>query len=145
MSFLPRVLKIGECLDPSIGYSYLALVGRFMRGKLSMGTRKQIETAQTVAVSAISCFEIEWLVRHGRVEMSVPLDEWFTLALSLANVICLPITGDIARLAAALPEHHKDPQDRIIIATAIFHKANVISADHCFCEYVELNNLLIQV
>ena len=116
-----------------------------IRGKLSESIQEQIETVETVAVSAISCFEIEWLVRHGRVEINVPLDEWFALALAEANVICLPVTGEIARLAAALPEHHKDPQDRIIIATAILHRANIISADRNFHEYAELKDLLIQV
>jgi PIN domain nuclease of toxin-antitoxin system len=114
-------------------------------GKLSESALEQIETAETVAVSAISCFEIEWLVRHGRVKMGVPLDEWFALALAEANVMCLPITGEIARLAAALPEHHKDPQDRIIIATAILHKSNIISSDSYFREYAELEDLLVKV
>lgn len=109
-----------------------------IRGRLPKTVQKQIETADAVAISAISCFEIEWLVRHGRVEITIPLDEWFDLALAEANIICLPVTAEIARLAAALPEHHKDPQDRIIIATAILHKASVISADRCFCEYAEL-------
>ena len=116
-----------------------------IRGKLSQNIQEEIETAETVVVSDISCFEIEWLVRHGRVEMNVPLDEWFALALAEANIICLPVTGEIARLAAALAEHHKDPQDRIIIATAILHKASVISADRNFPKYSELKDLLIQV
>ncbi|MEI7866491.1 MAG: type II toxin-antitoxin system VapC family toxin [Candidatus Methylumidiphilus sp.] len=45
--------------------------------------------------------------------------------------------------AVALPEHHKDPQDRIIIATALQYKANLISFDTQFPLYQELDGCLI--
>jgi PIN domain nuclease of toxin-antitoxin system len=113
-------------------------------GKLPSGIIEQIEKAESVVVSAISCFEIEWLARHGRIEMGIKPDEWFAGAFTEAGIICLPITDGIARLAASLPEHHKDPQDRIIIATAILHNARLISADKQFDLYDEISNLLIQ-
>jgi PIN domain nuclease of toxin-antitoxin system len=34
-------------------------------------------------------------------------------------VTCLPIDRQIAVRAANLPEHHRDPADRLIIATAV--------------------------
>jgi len=113
-------------------------------GKLPEHLIDRIENAESVAVSAISCFEIEWLVRHGRIEMGVSLDEWFTGAFSEAGLICMPVTGEIARLAASLPEHHKDPQDRLIIATSILHNTHLISADKQFSLYEEISYLLIQ-
>lgn len=41
----------------------------------------------------------------------------------------LPLTGDIAILAAQLENLHSDPADRIIAATAITHDAVLITAD----------------
>ena len=113
-------------------------------GKLPGPLIERIENAESIAVSAISCFEIEWLVRHGRIEMEISLDEWFSGAFSETGIICMPVTGEIARLAASLPEHHKDPQDRLIIATAILNNAHLISADKQFSLYDEISQLLIQ-
>ena len=113
-------------------------------GKLPAHLIERIENEEEVFVSAISCFEIEWLSRHGRIELDVDLDDWFSAAFLEAGVACLPVTAEIARLAASLPEHHKDPQDRIIIATAVIHNAHLISADRQFSLYDEITHLLIQ-
>ena len=113
-------------------------------GKLSAHLIERIENEEEVFVSAISCFEIEWLSRHGRIELDVDLDDWFSAAFLEAGVACLPVTAEIARLAASLPEHHKDPQDRIIIATSVIHNAHLISADRQFSLYDEIMHLLIQ-
>ena len=112
-------------------------------GKLPSSLVATTEDAESLAVSAISCFEIEWLARHGRIELEISLDEWFSGVFSDAGVNCLPITAEIARLAASLPEHHKDPQDRLIIATSIIHHLPVISADKQFLLYDEISRLLI--
>ncbi|WP_343123118.1 PIN domain-containing protein [Chrysiogenes arsenatis] len=42
-----------------------------------------------------------------------------------------------------LPEHHTDPQDRLIIATALNHNAKLLSADSKFKLYRELEGLLV--
>jgi PIN domain nuclease of toxin-antitoxin system len=55
----------------------------------------------------------------------------------------LPVTPSIANLAVSLPEHHKDPQDRIIIATSLIHNAKLLSFDTAFPDYEELKGCLI--
>lgn len=100
-----------------------------------------IDRAEVVAVSAISCFEIAWLAQHGRIELQ--MDEWFEKALDGSGITLLPITPRIARIAVQLPEHHRDPQDRIIIATALTHNARLISVDEKFQLYKELAGYLI--
>lgn len=114
-------------------------------GKLPESLVATIEDAESVAVSAISCFEIEWLARHGRIELEISLDDWFSSVFSEAGVNCIPITAEVARLAASLPEHHKDPQDRLIIATSIIHNLPVVSADKQFLLYNEISHLLVKL
>jgi PIN domain nuclease of toxin-antitoxin system len=97
-----------------------------------------------IGVSAISCFEVAWLVRRGRVEIPVPLDVWFEAALDGSGIRLLPITPRVAQLAVELPEHHRDPQDRIIIATSIVNDGQLISADGNFPAYEELAGRLIR-
>lgn len=104
---------------------------------------QRIESSQRVGISAISCFEVAWLERHKRIVLSCPRDEWFTKALSGSGIELLPITPTIASIAVDLPEHHSDPQDRLIIATALAHNADLLSADGKFPQYVELAGKLI--
>ena len=105
---------------------------------------KHIEQADQVGVSAISLFEVSWLDRHNRIQLSSPRNEWFDKALAYSNIQLIPITPEIASQAVDLQEHHSDPQDRIIIATALIHNARILSADSKFRLYAELDDLLIQ-
>jgi PIN domain nuclease of toxin-antitoxin system len=100
-----------------------------------------IETANTVAISAISCWELGQLVKRQRVEISLPLDEWVQVAVE--DIQVLPINREIALKAAQLPEHHRDPADRMIIATALIYDASLISLDSIFPNYAELKGLLV--
>jgi PIN domain nuclease of toxin-antitoxin system len=100
-----------------------------------------IETAGTVAISAISCWELGQLVKRQRVQISLPLDEWVQVAL--ADIQGLPIERQIALKAAQLPEHHRNPADRIIIATALIYNASLISLDSIFPNYAELEGRLV--
>ena len=47
----------------------------------------------------------------------------------------LPITKTVAVRAAGLPEIHRDPFDRLIIATAELNRLKVVTADNVFNEY----------
>lgn len=113
--------------------------------RLPLEIVKLIEQTELVAISAISCFEVTWLYEHGRIHLGIPVQEWITQATEGAQIISLQITCTIASLAAALPEHHKDPQDRIIIATSINHEARLVSADSKFSEYQEIKETLVSV
>ena len=104
---------------------------------------EQITSAETIAVSAISCFEIAWLERHGRISLPCQPVEWFEKALSQSGIELLPITPAIATRAVNLQEHHSDPQDRIIIASAIEHNAKLMSDDSKFPLYLELEGRLL--
>lgn len=105
--------------------------------------QSRIADCDEVGVSPISCFEVAWLEHHGRIALPCPRTEWFEMALNGSNINLLPITPAVASCAASLTEHHRDPQDRIIIATAITHRAELISADSKFCLYQEPTGLLV--
>jgi len=102
-----------------------------------------IEKSDKVAVSAISCWEVVYLVKRGRMEIPISLENWLKAALDRSGVFCLPVDRDIAVLSARLPDYHRDPADRIIIATSITHELPLISFDGEFHKYSELKQLLI--
>lgn len=93
-----------------------------------------IEETEELAISCISSLEVAWLARNQRIRLNLPLEQWIERVIAL-NIKVLPITHDIAITSAALPIHHRDPMDRLIISTAIFHNAKLISVDDIFPKY----------
>jgi PIN domain nuclease of toxin-antitoxin system len=75
------------------------------------------------------------LVAYRHIRLPLPLPEWIGEATVCSGVEIVPIQCDPARLAAALPQHHRDPADRIIIATAQYLEATLISLDERFPAY----------
>jgi PIN domain nuclease of toxin-antitoxin system len=55
--------------------------------------------------------------------------------LSQNGIAILDITLPVALLVNELPYHHKDPFDRIIIATAKINDMSIITSDTIFSEY----------
>ncbi len=102
-----------------------------------------IEQADARAVSAITCWEIAWLVRKDRLQLGTDLNSWLDEALAGSGVRCLPIDRPIATLSANLTLHHRDPADRLIIATACIHDLGLVSLDSQFSDYVELAGRLV--
>lgn len=108
-------------------------------GLLSPTVIEQLESAQTrVGVASISCLEVALLVKKGRVELPCSLPRWFDLALRGSQIELLALTPEIATASVDLPDIHKDPADRIIIATARFHGATLITADETIRRYPNL-------
>ena len=101
-----------------------------------------IETSERVVISAISCWELGQLVKRTRVKLSLSLEEWVEATIE-EDIEILPIGRFIATKAAQLPEHHRDPADRIIIATALAYDAYLVSLDSMFPNYIELKGRLL--
>lgn len=60
----------------------------------------------------------------------------------ISNLIFCPVDNEIAIKAASLPEKfHKDPADRIIVATARKYSIPVISADQKILEYKHVKSI----
>jgi PIN domain nuclease of toxin-antitoxin system len=58
---------------------------------LPQGLLDQLATEDKLAVSAITCWEVAWLHRRGRLELTVPLEQWIDWALDNSGVVCLPV------------------------------------------------------
>ena len=70
-------------------------------------------------ISAISLWEVATLVDLDRIKLDRPLEEWLGIAASPATVRIQPITTEIVAEMNRLPaSFHRDPADRLIVATA---------------------------
>ncbi|MEQ1556502.1 MAG: type II toxin-antitoxin system VapC family toxin [Gallionella sp.] len=103
-----------------------------------------IETAESLAVSTMTAWEMMWLVKQGRIVLQLPVAAWLD-QVEASGVEMIPVSRAIAQRSVMLPEHHKDPVDRIIIATALDFQAQLLSADQRFPDYQELAQLLVRV
>lgn len=103
--------------------------------KISKRTLIQIDNASIVYVSAISAWEIS--LKYERKELVLPMDaeKWFHKAIKKHSLVLVPLDSSILCSANKLPLYHKDPADRMIIATAIKEKATVVTADDKFHKY----------
>ena len=89
--------------------------------QLGTQTRQMIAHAWSndeAAVSAISFWEVAMLQDKGRLVLTPDLTSWRTGLLD-DGLIELPVTGQIGIQAVALEDFHRDPADRLIVATAL--------------------------
>jgi len=63
--------------------------------------------------------------------------------LSPSGITLLPLSPEITIRAVNLSPIHKDPFDRLIIATALEYGAKLASVDSLFSKYPELENILM--
>ncbi len=107
--------------------------------KLSGKARKLIENAAEVYVSAATFWEMAIKVGVGK--LAVDLDEIREYCLE-SGFVELPITLEHAIAVKDLEHHHKDPFDRLIIATALSEPMKLLTADPQVAQYTSLAMLV---
>lgn len=92
--------------------------------------RTLTEYADSLVLADVSLWEAAKLVELGKLELDVPLAEFFRFAVT-PELIILPITRAIAEQVFTLEASgfHKDPADQLIVATALVHDLRLISDD----------------
>jgi PIN domain nuclease of toxin-antitoxin system len=111
--------------------------------RFSVKLKDSISSSDHVAVSCVSCFEIALAAHRERLSLPIPAQEWFIEALDNSGIELIPLSPSIAARAVTLAAVHRDPFDRIIIATALEEHATLASLDTKFREYPELDQILI--
>lgn len=104
---------------------------------------EKIRQSEIVAVSAMSCYEVALAYNKGRLSIHIPVQDWLTDSLAPAGIDLLPLTPEITVRAVNLSLIHKDPFDRLIIATTLEYEAKLASVDNLFPKYPELKNYLM--
>jgi PIN domain nuclease of toxin-antitoxin system len=97
---------------------------------------------RSVFVSTISTLEIARLVAIGLIELKGPLDLWIRDSLEALQATTIEISHRIAMGAYQLPgDFHKDPADRLIVATAREHDLMLMTADRRILTYPSVESL----
>lgn len=103
--------------------------------RLSNKARKLIENAAEIYVSAATFWEMA--IKVGLGKLDVDLDEIREYCLE-SGFVELPITSEHAIAVKDLELHHKDPFDRLIVATAISEPMKLLTADTQVAQYTSL-------
>jgi PIN domain nuclease of toxin-antitoxin system len=93
--------------------------------------RDAVGTAEAVHVSAASTWEIAIKQRIGKLE--APADQLDVVAEQPWSLT--DITHDDAASVAALPDHHGDPFDRMLVAQAARRGLTLMTADRRLVDY----------
>lgn len=99
--------------------------------RLSTEAREEIATAEDARVSVISVWEIAIKRALGRLEAPDHLAEH----IARAGFRALPITFEHAEVAGALPRHHDDPFDRMLVAQTRVDGLTLVTADRRLPDY----------
>ncbi|KTB64781.1 twitching motility protein PilT [Pseudomonas fluorescens] len=103
--------------------------------RLSGKARKLIENAAEVYISAATFWEMA--IKVGLGKLAVDLDEIREYCLE-SGFAELPVTSEHAIAVKDLEQHHKDPFDRLIVATAISEPMRLLTADPHIAQYTSL-------
>lgn len=85
--------------------------------------------------SAASTWELGIKAATKRLTLPLPFALWVGSRVASLGGVHLPVSHDHAVAAAALPPHHRDPFDRMLVAQAVTEGLTLVSADPLLRQY----------
>ena len=112
-------------------------------GDLSATATDAIQTPDSeVFVSAVSIGEVACAVERGKLKMNRHWRLWWKETLRRNGWPCLPVTAEIVEEAYSLSGPlHRDPADRILIATARVERLTLVTTDGKILNYPHVTTL----
>ena len=112
--------------------------------RLSNKVRKIVEdTDNRLIISMASLFEIAIKVKIGKMNLIQPLEAVYQGVMT-SSIDVIPIESSHLLEYQNIPSYadHRDPFDRVIIATAVVEKAKIITVDPKFQYYRDLVDMV---
>ena len=104
-------------------------------GRMPVRVRRELAEADELYVSSVSAREISRKLQKGTLSLDDDVRTVWTNLVESYRLKVLPVTPEIAIASTELPDIHKDPADRFIIATAKVGNLKVVTSDGRFSEY----------
>lgn len=100
-------------------------------GRIAPEARRQIEDlSNAVLISAVCAWEIATKHAIGKLPLPENPEALIERAIAELRAVELSITARHALHSASLPDHHRDPFDRLLVAQAMLEGATLVTADH---------------
>ena len=103
--------------------------------KLTQIARDAIDSASRVLVSSISIWEIGIKARKGKLLLHGSLADYVALLEQAEQVELLSVNTAIWLKTVGLDWDHRDPADRVIVATAMQFECPLITSDQTIREF----------
>ncbi len=104
--------------------------------KLGSRAHHALESSEnSLLLSTGTIWEIAIKVGLKKLTLSQPFRQWMTQAIADLGLSVLPITVENAGTQIVLPNHHRDPFDRLLVAQVRTEGVVLISADTVFDLY----------
>jgi PIN domain nuclease of toxin-antitoxin system len=104
--------------------------------KLSTSVTTLINDSRNeILFSTASIWEMAIKQSTGKLNLGVPYASFIKEQMRLNNMELLPINIEHLEIVSALPFHHRDPFDRLLISQAIFENMPILSVDIAFDAY----------
>jgi PIN domain nuclease of toxin-antitoxin system len=98
--------------------------------RLPGSMRELIETGDhDLLLSVASVWEMVLKVARGRLRLGIALDRFLAEVRETQGFIAMPIEQPHALAVLQLPDHHKDPFDRMIVAQARVEGLPIVTRD----------------
>ena len=93
-------------------------------------------------IASISIWELAMMAARKKIELRIPAPQWLSRAIGETGIRVIELSPDVAVDACNLPgDFHKDPTDRIIVATARVHNLTLLTKDQKILDYPQVNAL----
>jgi len=104
--------------------------------RLSAAARAFIaDPSNGLLFSVASGWELAIKVQAGRLDEVRPLGDFLTDHLARYSIAVLPVLLPHVLAVLKLPNHHKDPFDRILVAQSLVENISIVSGDPAMARY----------
>ena len=105
-------------------------------GRLSGSVVRLIQSADTsLLLSDVTVLEISLKWSAGKITLPDPPRHWIETQAAMWSLQFRAIGREDIYRAGELPEHHKDPFDRLLVAAAINANATILTPDEAVHRY----------
>ena len=101
-----------------------------------------VEDADRRIVSAVCVWELAIKQRLGKLSLGSDVRTWMRRVTSELVLDHLPVTADHAAAVEHLPDVHRDPFDRLLVAQAVAEGAVLLTADERLAAYGDVVRLV---
>ena len=111
------------------------MVSARTRAPLGFGTRRDQDGENEVLVSAVSAWEIAIKQSLGKLELERAAEHWLPEVIRKSGFEAIEVSLASALRVRALPWHHRDPFDRLLVAQALEENLTLITHDGQLASY----------
>jgi PIN domain nuclease of toxin-antitoxin system len=93
------------------------------------------DKGNSLVLSVASTWEMQIKAQMGKLDLGLPLSELIESQRRTNGVEVLPVGVEHVLALDRLPQHHKDPFDRMLVAQSIVEETTLVSVDPVFAAY----------